>query len=91
MCQLLVSFPGASVVKNSPAQQEMWVLSLGQEDALKEEVATHSSLLVWDIPWTEEPGGLQSVGPQRVNTTQRLNHRQQLLNVVTSLSAENGV
>ena len=91
MCQLLVSFPGASVVKNPPAQQEMLVLSLGQEDALKEEVATHSSLLVWDIPWTEEPGGLQSVGPQRVNTTQRLNHRQQLLNVVTSLSAENGV
>ena len=91
MCQLLVSFPSASVVKNPPAQQEMWVLSLGQEDALKEEVATHSSLLVWDIPWTEEPGGLQSVGPQRVNTTQRLNHRQQLLNVVTSLSAENGV
>ena len=91
MCQLLVSFPGASVVKKTPAQQEMWVLSLGQEDALKEEVATHSSLLVWDIPRTEEPGGLQSVGPQRVNTTQRLNHRQQLLNVVTSLSAENGV
>ena len=79
------------MVKNPPAQQEMWVLSLGQEDALKEEVATHPSLLVWDIPRTEEPGGLQSVGPQRVNTTQRLNHRQQLLNVVTSFIAENGV
>ena len=91
MCQLLISFPGASVVKNPPAQQEMWVLSLGQEDALKEEVATHPSLLVWDIPRTEEPGGLQSVGPQRVNTTQRLNHCQQLLNVVTSFIAENGV
>ena len=46
--------------------QEMWVPSLGQEDALEEGMATHSSILAWRIPWTEEPGGLQSVGSQRV-------------------------
>ena len=44
----------------------MWVLSLGQEDPLEEEVTTHSSILAWEIPWTEEPGGLQSMGSQRV-------------------------
>ena len=44
----------------------MWVQSLGQEDALGEGIATHSSILAWRIPWTEEPGGLQSVGSQRV-------------------------
>ena len=42
--------------------QEMWVLSLGQEDTLEKEMATHSSLLAWEIPWTEEPGGLLSLG-----------------------------
>ena len=46
--------------------QEMWVQSLGQEDALEQEVATHSSILAWKIPSTEEPGGLQSRGLQRV-------------------------
>ena len=45
--------------------QEMWVQSLGQEDPLEEEMATHSSILAWRIPWTEEPGGLQSMGLQR--------------------------
>ena len=44
----------------------MWVLSLGWEDLLEEGTATHSSILAWKIPWTEEPGGLQSVGPQRI-------------------------
>ena len=44
--------------------QETWVQSLGQEDALEEEMATHSSILVWEIPWTKEPGGLQSMGLQ---------------------------
>ena len=53
------------VVKNLPVQ-ETWVRSLGQEDALEKEMATHSSILVWRIPWTEEPGGLQSIGSQRV-------------------------
>ena len=46
--------------------QEMWVQSLYQEDPLEEEMATHSSILAWEIPWTEEPGRLQSMGPQRV-------------------------
>ena len=53
-------------VKNLPAMQEIWVQSLGQEDPLEREVATHSSVLVWKIPWTEESGGLQSMGSQRV-------------------------
>ena len=44
----------------------MWVGSLGWEDPLEEEIATHSSILAWEIPWTEEPGGLQSIGSQRV-------------------------
>ena len=54
------------VVKNLPAMQETWVQSLGGEDPLKKEMATHSSILAWEIPWTEEPGGLQSMGLQRV-------------------------
>ena len=54
------------MVKNTPAMQETQVQSLGQEDALEEEMATHSSILAWEIPWTEEPGGLQSTGWQRV-------------------------
>ena len=45
--------------------QEMWVQSLGQEDALEKEMATHSSILCWEIPWIEEPGGLQSMGSQK--------------------------
>ena len=53
------------MVKNLPARQEMQVQSLGWEDALEEEIATHSSILAWTIPWTEEPGGLQSMGLQR--------------------------
>ena len=61
-----LGFPGGSAVKNPPAVQEMWVQSLGQEDPLEEGVATHSSLLAWRIPWTEEPDGLQSMGSQRV-------------------------
>ena len=63
-----LGFPGGSVVKNLPAVQETretWVL-LGQEDPLEEEMATHSSILAWRIPWTEEPGGLWSIGLQRV-------------------------
>ena len=51
-------FPGSSVVKNAPAKQETQVQSLGQEDPLEEEMATHSSLLAWEISWTEEPGRL---------------------------------
>ena len=59
-------FPGGSVVKNLPAVQETWVRPLGQKDPLEKEMATHSSILAWEIPWTEEPGGLPSVGSQRV-------------------------
>ena len=54
------------MVKNLPAMQETWVQSLGQEDPLEEEMAPHSSTLAWQIPWMEEPGGLQSTGSQRV-------------------------
>ena len=54
------------MVKNLPVIQETWVQPLGQEDPLKEGMATHSSFLAWRIPWTEEPGGLQSMGLQRV-------------------------
>ena len=56
----------AQMVKNLPAMQETWVRSLGREDPLEKEMATHSSILAWRIPWTEEPGGLQSMGSQRV-------------------------
>ena len=56
----------AQMVKNLPATQETWVWSLGGEDPLEKEMATHSSILAWRIPWTEEPGGLQSMGSQRV-------------------------
>ena len=54
------------MVKNPPAMQETWVQSLGWEDPLEKGKVTHSSILAWEIPWTEEPGGLQSVGSQRV-------------------------
>ena len=56
----------AQLVKNLPAMQETLVRSLGQEDPLEMEMATHSSILAWRIPWTEEPGGLQPRGLQRV-------------------------
>ena len=54
------------MVKNLPALWETRVQSLGQEDPLEKEMATHSSILAWTIPWREEPGGLQSMGSQRV-------------------------
>ena len=56
----------AQMVKNLPTMQKMWVQSLGQEDLLEEKMATHSSILAWRITWSEEPGGLQSMGSQRV-------------------------
>ena len=62
-------FLGGSAVKNLPAiqeTQEIWVQSLTQEDPLEQDMATHSSILAWRIPWMEEPGGLQSIGSQRV-------------------------
>ena len=54
------------MVKNLPSVRETGVRSLGWEDPLEKGMATHSSILVWSIPWTEEPGGLQSIGLQRV-------------------------
>ena len=56
----------AQLVKNPPAMQETWVLSLGGEDPLEKEMAIHSSTFAWKIPWTEEPDKLQSMGLQRV-------------------------
>ena len=55
-------FPENKKEMNLPAVQETWVQSLGQEDPLEKEMATHSSILAWNIPWTEEPSGLQSMG-----------------------------
>ena len=57
-----MGFPGGSAVKNLPAVQETQFQSLGREDLLEKEMATHSSILAWEIPQTEEPGGLQSMG-----------------------------
>ena len=59
----------AQSVKNLPAVQKTWAWSLGQEDPTEKEMATHSSILDWEIPWTEEPGGLQSMGLQKLDVT----------------------
>ena len=56
----------AQMLKNLPMMQETWVRPLGQEDPLEKEMTTQSSTLAWEIPWTEEPGGLQSMGSQEV-------------------------
>ena len=61
-------FPGDSVVKSLPAKQKMRVRSLGREDPLEKEMATHSSILAWKIPQTEEPGKLQSMGVSKSRT-----------------------
>ena len=60
----------AQTVKNLPAMQETWVQSLGQEDPLEKGMATHSSILAWRIPWTEESGRLQSMGHKESDTTE---------------------
>ena len=61
-------------VKNLPKMWELWVQSLSQEDPLEKGMTTHSSILAWRIPWTQEPGRLQSSGSQRVGMTERLTH-----------------
>ena len=66
----------AQSVKNPPPKQEMQLRSLGQEDPLEKKMATHSRILTWKIPWTEEPGGLQSMQSQESDMTERLNHHQ---------------
>ena len=65
-----LGFPGGSVVKHLPAMQETLVQSLGWEDPLLQKMATHSSILAWEIAWTEEPGGLQSTGLQELDKTE---------------------
>ena len=68
ICKYRWGFPGGSGIKNLPAMkemQEMWVQALGGEAPLEEGMATRSSILAWRIPWTEGPGGLQSIGSQR--------------------------
>ena len=65
----------AQMIKNPPAVWETSVRSLASEDLLEQEMATHSSILVWRIPWTEEPGGLQSMGSQRVGHTRCMSLR----------------
>ena len=62
----MLGFPGGSVIKNPWALQKTQIQSLGWEDPLQKEMATHSSILAWRIPWTEEPSRLQSMGSQRV-------------------------
>ena len=74
MLYMFLGFPGGSVVKNPPAMQETLVQSLGLEDSLEKEMATHFSILAWRILWTEEPGRLQSMGWQESDMTWRLNH-----------------
>ena len=64
-----------SVVKNLLANAGDMGSILGREDPLKEEMATHSIILAWEIPWTEEPGGLQSMGSQKLDMTERVNHQ----------------
>ena len=64
--------------------QETWVQSLGQKDALEKGMATHSSILAWEIPWTEEPGGLQSMGSQRVGHDERLSLHSLISMIITS-------
>ena len=64
--QIITGFPGGSDSKESAATPEIWVQSLGQEDTLEKGIAIHSSHLAWEIPRTEEPGRLQSMGSQRL-------------------------
>ena len=64
----------SSAVKSLPAMQETWVQFLGQEDPLEQEMATYSSILAWRIPWTEEPGRLQSTGLQELDMTKHRQH-----------------
>ena len=77
-----MGFLGGSVVKNPLAKQETWVWSLGQADPLEKGMATHSSILAWEIPWTEEPGGPQSMGSQRVGHYLVTKQQQQIVKYI---------
>ena len=72
----------AQLVKKLPAMQETQVQSLSWEDHLEKERATHSGSLAWEIPWTEEPGGLPSLGSQESDTSEQLNNHHLLLSTV---------
>ena len=61
-----LGFQGGSIVRNLPVMPEMWVQTLDQEDPLEKEMATHSSILAWEIPYKVKPGGLESMGSQRI-------------------------
>ena len=76
----------AQLVKCLPTIRETWVRSLGREDPLEKEMATHSSTLAWKTPWTEERGGLQSTGSQRVDTTERLHYDDDVKRLVALIS-----
>ena len=78
VCCLILGFPSGSAVKNPPAMQEKQVRSLGRKDLLEEEMTTHSSILAWEIPGIEEPGGLLSMGSQRVGCDLMTKQQQQL-------------
>ena len=73
----VLGFPDGIVVKNLPAKQETWVRSLSWDDPLEKEMATHASILAWRIPWTEEPGGLQSKGLRKARHDLETNQQQQ--------------
>ena len=74
----------AQTVKTLPAMQETWVQSLGWGDPLEKEMETHSNILAWEIPWTEEPGWLQSMGSQRVGYDLVKQHQHMLISRVTT-------
>ena len=76
---VIMGFPGGSVIKNLPAKQETRVQSLVQDDPLEKGMATHSSIPAWRIPWTEEPGGLQSMGVTKSQTRLSSRHGTSLL------------
>ena len=91
-----LGFPDGAVVKNPPTMQEIGVQSLDRGDPLEEEMATHSSVLVWRIPWTEEPGRLQSMGSQRVGHDRARTHTHTrtilcLQNVLSCLTAQDAI
>ena len=74
-----LGFPGGSLIKNLPAKQEMQAWSLGWENPLEKEMAIYSSILAWKIPWTEEPGRMQSIGRQRIRHDLVSEWQQQLI------------
>ena len=78
----------AQLRKSLRAMQESWVKFLSLEDPLEEEVATSSSVLAWEIPWTEEPGGLQSIGSQKSRT--RVKYHEVMLNKVLAIKKTHG-